>query len=99
MHKQAIFPLRIPVNERRRAQRLAQANGLSENRLYAGLIQEGLLMREQMGYLEKLRSRRVPATEGLALVDQAPDVEPAPEDRLPRRLGRRSRSKKSQRQL
>ncbi len=85
MHKQAIFPLRIPESERRRARRLAQANGLSENRLYANLIEEGLLMREQIGYLERLRALRVSAAEGLAILDQAPDVEPAPEDRLPRR--------------
>jgi hypothetical protein len=71
------------VNERRRAQRLARNLGLSENRLYADLIQEGLLMREQMTYLEKLRSMRVLASEGLALLDLAPDVPPSVEDRPP----------------
>ena len=51
--------------------------GLSENRLYSNLIQEGLLVREQMAYFEKLRALRVPAREGLAVLDLAPDVPPA----------------------
>jgi hypothetical protein len=85
MHRQKSFPLRIGMTERRRAQRLAHTYGLSENRFYADLIQEGLLMREQMAYLEKLRSLRVSADEGLALLDLAPDVPPAPADKLPAR--------------
>src|SRR5216683_2819358 len=84
MHKQTSFPLRISITERRRAQRLAERAGLSENRLYAEMIQEGLLMREQMAYFEKLRVLRVPASEGLALLDRAPDVRPAREDQLSR---------------
>ena len=43
MHKQGSFSLRIGGQDRRRAQRLAQKMGLSENRLYSDLIQEGLL--------------------------------------------------------
>lgn len=82
MHKQKIFPLRIGVGERLRAQRIAQKMGLSENRLYSDIIQEGLLMREQLAYFDRLRSMRVPASEGLALLDLAPDVPPAPEDAL-----------------
>lgn len=83
MHKQKSFPLRIGEQDRRRARRLAQKVGLSENRLYSELIQEGLLMREQMAYFEKLRTMRVPADEGLALLDMAPDVPPRAEDKLP----------------
>ena len=41
-------------------------------------------MREQMNYFEKLRSARVPSSEGLALLNLAPDVPPAPEDVLPK---------------
>jgi hypothetical protein len=85
MHKQKSFPLRIADQERRRARRLAQKLGLSENRLYSDLIQEGLLMREQMAYFEKLRAMRIPANEGLALLDLAPDVAPGAEDTTPRR--------------
>ena len=84
MHKQKSFPLRIGDQERRRGRRLAQRMGLSENRLYSDLIQEGLLMREQMAYFEKLRAMRVPATEGLALLDLAPDVPPRAEDVVPK---------------
>ena len=46
---------------------------------------ERLLMREQMAYLDKVRSLRVSAREGLALLDLAPDVRPAREDRLSRK--------------
>jgi hypothetical protein len=42
MHKQKSFPLRIGEQERRRARKLASKMGLSENRLYSNLIQEGL---------------------------------------------------------
>ena len=44
--------------------------------------EEGLLIREQMVYFEKLRSMRVSASEGLALLALAPDVPPSAEDRL-----------------
>lgn len=85
MHKQRSFPLRIGSQDRTRAQRLAQRMGLSENRLYSDLIQEGLLMREQMDYFEKLRGLRVPPSEGIALLDLAPDIPPSREDALPTR--------------
>ena len=89
MHKQKIFPLRIGDQERQRAQRLALKMGLSENRLYSDLIQEGLLVREQMAYFEKLRAMRVPAKEGLALLDLAPDVPAGAEDAISKARRRR----------
>ena len=88
MPAQKSFPLRIPINERRRAQPLALRLGRSENRLYHDMIQEALLMREQMAYFEKLRSLRVPLSEGLALLDLAPDVQLAKEDQLVQRRAR-----------
>jgi hypothetical protein len=91
MRKRTSFPLRIGEQDRRRARRLAVKMGLSENRLYSDLIQEGLLVREQMAYFEKLRTMRVPASEGLALLDLAPDIPPRQEDRLPRAPRRRAR--------
>jgi hypothetical protein len=84
MHKQKSFPLRIGDQDRRRARRLAQKMGLSENRLYSDLIQEGLHVREQMAYFEKLCPMRVPANEGVALLDLAPDVPPSAEDAMPK---------------
>jgi hypothetical protein len=90
MHKQKSFPLRIGDQDRRRARRMAQKMGLSENRLYSDLIQEGLLVREQMAYFEKLRAMQVPAQEGLARLPLAPDVAPTDEDRAPKaRTGKR----------
>lgn len=83
MHKQRSFPLRIAEDDRRRARRLAGKSGLSENRLYSELIHEGLLLREQMSYFEKLRDMQVPAEEGLTLLDLAPNVAPGTEDMLP----------------
>jgi hypothetical protein len=53
-----------------------------ENRLYSELIQEGRLVREQMAYFDRLRAMRIPANEGLALLDLAPDVPPSAEDVL-----------------
>ena len=82
MHKQKSFPLRIAEGERMRARQLARTMGLSENRLYSDLIQEGLLMREQMEYMTRLRAMQVSASRGLALLDRAPDVPAAAEDRL-----------------
>ena len=61
MHKLKSFPLRIGDQDRRWARRMAQNMGLSENRLYSDLIQEGLLVREQMAYFDKCvpcKSRR-----------------------------------------
>src|SRR5215472_2763535 len=95
MHKQKSFPLRIAEDDRRRAKRLAGKSGLSENRLYSDLIHEGLLVREQMAYFEKLRDMNVPAAEGLALLDLAPDRAPGAEDLVPRALRRRSDRRKA----
>ena len=91
MHKQRSFPLRIAEEDRRRARRLAEKTGLSENRLYSDLIHEGLLVREQMAYFEKLRAMQVPPEEGVALLDLAPDVAPGAEDALPGAQQRRRR--------
>lgn len=38
------FVLRLPEDERSRAKEVAEKLGLSENRLYAELIHDGLLM-------------------------------------------------------
>ena len=91
MPKHGSFPLRISNAARRRAQRLARETGVSENRFYSDLIQEGVLMREQMRYFEKLRALRVPGSEGLALLERAQDAPPAPEDRLPPAAKRRGK--------
>ena len=84
MSKEKAFVLRLPEQERERAKRLADEMGYSENRLYTELIHDGLLIREQMAYMGKLRAlgQQVPNEEIKALLDKAPDSEPALDDRL-----------------
>ena len=91
---QKLFPLRLPEQQRSKGRRIAESMGVSENRLYADLISEGLLMREQMAYLEKLRRMDVSATEGLRILDDGPDRAPAPDDRIPARLKKRIASRR-----
>lgn len=87
MHKIQSFPLRISGEDRHRARNIASGLGVSENRLYATLIQEGLLMREQMAYFDRIRAMGVRAEEGLAILDALPDAPPQPGDELPSRPG------------
>jgi hypothetical protein len=82
MHKLKSFPLRLTAIERERARALAKQMGVSENRLYAEIIHDGLLIREQMDYLGKLRSLAVSPEEGLEILAQAPDIVPDAGDRL-----------------
>jgi hypothetical protein len=89
MPKQTTFPLRLAGEERRRGKRLAGKLGLSENRPYSDLIQEGLLIREQMTNFEKLRELQVPGREGVALLEMARDIAPGKEDRLAGAVGKR----------
>lgn len=72
----ASFPLRIQDDERARARRIADELGVSENRLYADLIHDGLLMREQMLYMTRLRELAAKTTvqDALAVLDRAPDA-------------------------
>ena len=88
MSKEKAFVLRLPEDERARAKRLAEKMGYSENRLYTELIHDGLLIREQMDYMGKLRAlgQQVSNDEIKALLDKALDSEPALEDRLPEAL-------------
>ncbi len=82
MHKLKSFPLRLTDIERERARTLAKQLNVSENRLYAEIIHDGLLIREEMVYLGKLRSLAVSPEEGLEILVQAPDVAPDAKDRL-----------------
>jgi hypothetical protein len=76
------FLLRIQDEERTRGKRLAEELGVSENRLYADLIHDGLLMREQMSYMAKLREIAATTTmeDALAILAKAPDNESIPTD-------------------
>lgn len=76
------FLLRIQEDERARAKRLAEELGVSENRLYAELIHDGLLIREQMLYMTKLREIAASTTkeDALAVLAKAPDTPPLSTD-------------------
>ncbi|MBP8205356.1 MAG: hypothetical protein KAX68_06345 [Giesbergeria sp.] len=76
------FPLRIQDEERTRAKRLAEALGMSENRLYAELIHDGMLIREQMLYMGQLRelARTTTAADALAVLAKVPDTPPLATD-------------------
>ena len=76
------FPLRIHQSERDRGRRLAEELGVSENRLYAELIHDGLLIREQMLYMSRLRdiAAATSPADALAVLARAADVPPIPTD-------------------
>ena len=50
--------------------------------MHTEIIHDGLLMREQMAYLSKLRATDVALKEGLEILKQAPDVEADTQDRI-----------------
>ncbi len=76
------FVLRIPDDERARAKKLAEKLWVSENRLYAELIHDGLLMREQMLYMSHLREIAVSMSREatLDILSRVPNVPPSPDD-------------------
>ncbi len=78
------FPLRIQDDERARARRLAQTLGMSENRLCAELIHDGMLIREQMLYRGQLRALAAASTpqDALAVLDKVPDLPPQASDKV-----------------
>lgn len=80
--RQTSFPLRLHAEERDRGKRLAETLGMSENRLYAELIHDGLLIREQALYMARLRTLAANSTrqQALDLLDKAADIPPIKTD-------------------
>ncbi len=78
------FPLRIQAQERERGKRLAESLGISENRLYAELIHDGMLVREQMLYMARLHhiAETTTVADALAVLDLVPSHPPVPTDRI-----------------
>ncbi len=76
------FPLRLQEDDRSRGKRLSAELGVSENRLYNELIHDGLLIREQMNYMAKLREIAATTTvdDALAVLAKVPAREPIPTD-------------------
>lgn len=76
------FPLRLHEEDRSRGKRLSEELGVSENRLYNELIHDGLLIREQMSYMAKLRAMAATSNtaEALAVLAKVPPRAPDPTD-------------------
>ena len=76
------FPLRMQEDDRSRGKRLSEELGVSENRLYNELIHDGLLIREQMNYMAKLREIAATTTvdDALAVLAKVPARDPIPTD-------------------
>jgi hypothetical protein len=76
------FPLRMQEDDRSRGKRLAEELGVSENRLYNELIHDGLLIREQMNYMAKLReiAATTTADDALAVLAKVPPRQPSATD-------------------
>jgi hypothetical protein len=78
------FPLRMHEDDRSRGKRLSEELGVSENRLYNELIHDGLLIREQMNYMAKLREIAATTTpeDALAVLAKVPPRQPISTDTL-----------------
>ena len=77
------YPLRIPTEDRIRAKQLAHDLGISENRLYAELIHDGLLVREQMQYMSRLRqvAQSTHKAGALVILNRVKDTAPSATDK------------------
>ena len=84
MSKQKGFLLRLSEDDRNRARAIASETGYSENRLYAEMIHDGLLIQEQMSYYSALK--KVGATiqkdEVMSILAKTPTVPPDASDAL-----------------
>jgi hypothetical protein len=82
MSKQKGFLLRLSEDDRDRARGLASKIGYSENRLYAEMIHDGLLIQEQISYYSALKKTgaTIPKEEVLAILTKSPASAPEPDD-------------------
>jgi hypothetical protein len=84
MSKQKGFLLRLSEDDRNRARAIASQTGYSENRLYAEMIHDGLLIQEQMSYYSALKKAgaNIPKDEVIAILAKTPAASPDPADSL-----------------
>jgi hypothetical protein len=84
MSKQKGFLLRLSEDDRNRARDLASQIGYSENRLYAEMIHDGLLIQEQMSYYSALKKAgaTIQKDEVMEILAKSPAVPPEPQDCL-----------------
>jgi hypothetical protein len=78
----ASFPLRLHDTDRDIGRRVAAKLQVSENHLYAELIHDGLLMREQLLYMDRLRTIAAATrpADALEILDKAADDSPSATD-------------------
>jgi hypothetical protein len=84
MSKQKGFLLRLSEDDRNRARAIAAKTGYSENRLYAELIHDGLLIQEQISYYAALKNTgaTIPKEEVMEILAKTPASPPDPADLL-----------------
>lgn len=84
MSKQKGFLLRLSEDDRHRARGLASQKGYSENRLYAEMIHDGLLIQEQISYYSALKKTgaTIKKDEIMAILAKTPASPPDPSDCL-----------------
>jgi hypothetical protein len=84
MSKQKGFLLRLSDDDRNRARGLASQIGYSENRLYAEMIHDGLLIQEQISYYSALKKMgaTIQKDEIMAILAKSPASPPDPPDCL-----------------
>lgn len=84
MSKQKGFLLRLSEDDRNRARAIAAQTGYSENRLYAELIHDGLLIQEQISYYAALKNTgaTVSKEEAMEILAKTPASPPDPADLL-----------------
>lgn len=84
MSKQKGFLLRLSEDDRNRARAIAAQTGYSENRLYAELIHDGLLIQEQISYYAALKNTGavVSKEEVMEILAKTPITPPDPSDAL-----------------
>ena len=84
MSKQKGFLLRLSEDDRNRARAIAAQTGYSENRLYAELIHDGLLIQEQIAYYSALKKAgaTIRKDEVMDILAKTPASPPDPSDVL-----------------
>ncbi|HIJ86409.1 MAG TPA: hypothetical protein HPP97_01850 [Desulfuromonadales bacterium] len=82
MSKQKGFLLRLSEDDRHRGRELASEIGYSENRLYAEIIHDGLLIQEQINYYSALKKigKTIEKDEVLEILAKSPASPPEPVD-------------------
>ena len=85
----ATYPLKLPISIKRAAERLAKEDGVSLNQWIAVAVAEKVGVIETAAEFFKGRAGKATGRGLMRFLREAPDVEPEPEDRKPRRAAAR----------